>query len=186
MALPDVEMLLRASASARLRLRQTERRWVLGPNRTWLLLVTAAIVPLLLFGGWAGALSAEHMRSNTRALVRAKVDLVAERISTELAAQLNLGEALASSTALDTGDLAAFRLEVQRFQAMHPLWQTVQLSGPDGIALLSLLQHGTEAPSTPPQIRDFRAPCTPANRLSAGLGQTKRHRRSAWSRCRSP
>lgn len=147
MALPDVEMLLRASASARFRLRQTKRRWVLGPNRTWLLLVTAAIVPLLLFGGWAGALSAEHMRSNTRALVRAKVDLVAERISTELAAQLNLGEALASSTALDTGDLAAFRLEVQRFQAMHPLWQTVQLSGPDGIALLSLLQHGTEAPS---------------------------------------
>ena len=74
--------------------------------------------PVLLLGGWAGSLSAEHMGANTRALARAKVELVAQRISTELAAQLNLVEALSSSTTLDSGTM--WRVGMRWMTAVYP------------------------------------------------------------------
>ncbi len=122
--------------------------WVTGPARTWMLLATAAVLPLLLFGGWAGSLSAEHTRANTRDLARDEVNLVAERISAELHAQLGLAQALASSTALDDLNLATFRTQAGRFEALNPLWQTVELSTPAGTQLLTLARPGA-IPSVP-------------------------------------
>ena len=50
--------------------------WVTGAGRTWVLLVTAAILPLLLFGGLAASFSAEHTRAATRALASGTAEQV--------------------------------------------------------------------------------------------------------------
>ncbi len=121
-------------------------RWATGARRTWLLLVAAAVLPLLLLGGWAGSLSAERTRANTRALARDTVALVAQRVTAELTAQLDLAQALAASTALDDGNLDAFRIEANRLEDLHPRWQAIMLSTPAGAEQVNLPQQGAKPP----------------------------------------
>ena len=111
-----------------------------GPARTWLLLVGAAILPLLLFGGWVGYLAAIETRAETGRIAAAAIDGAASRIAAELAAQLDIVRALAASTALDAPDLTAFRTEAERVRAQHPLWRTIELALPSGPQVLNLLR----------------------------------------------
>jgi two-component system sensor histidine kinase UhpB len=111
--------------------------WLDGRGRTLVLLMVAAVLPLLVFGGIAGLLSAQRTRAATRSLAVQLVGRSAERISIEVDAQLDLSQALAESTALDRGDFAAFGTEVQRLTALHPLWQGIVLTAPDGRTLFS-------------------------------------------------
>ncbi|RZA30529.1 MAG: hypothetical protein EOP02_01195, partial [Proteobacteria bacterium] len=72
-----------------------------GISRTWLLLGLAAVLPLLLFGGWVGYLSAVQTRTDTSRVATTTADMAAERIAAELAHQLELLYGLTTSPALD-------------------------------------------------------------------------------------
>jgi two-component system sensor histidine kinase UhpB len=76
-------------------------------------------------------------RANTRDLAVQLATRSAERISLELDAQIDLAEALAASTALDRGDFDAFRTEVGRLTAMHPLWHDIAVTDAAGKPLFS-------------------------------------------------
>ena len=115
------------------------------PARTWLLLVGAAILPLLLFGGWVGYLAAIQTRAEASRGAAAAVDGAASRISTELIAQLGLVRTLAASVALDMPDLTAFRTEAERVRAQQPLWHTIELALPSRPQVLNLLRGPGES-----------------------------------------
>lgn len=121
-------------------LRRVSARLLSGMGRTWLLLACTATLPLLLFGGWAGYLSAVQTRTNTFQTATMTADMAAERIVAELAHQLALLRVLAASPALDRLDLPAFRPEAERVRAQQPLWHTVELALPAGAQLLNLLR----------------------------------------------
>jgi len=111
-----------------------------GMGQTWLLLACAAVLPLLLFGGWAGYLSAEQARAETSRTAIATANAAAARISAELGAQLDLVRALAASSALDQMDLVAFRVTTGRVRAEQRLWHTVELALPSGMQVMNLLR----------------------------------------------
>ena len=70
-----------------------------------------------------------------RLLDSARVDAAA--LDREFAAVIHVLEALATSPALDTGDLAAFHAESLRIQATQPGWYTIVLGSRDGDQLVS-------------------------------------------------
>lgn len=110
-----------------------------GPGRTWVLLVTAASLPLLLFGGWVGYLSSVQTRAAISRSAAAAVDGVAGRIAAELTSQLNLLRRVASSTTLDAPDLPAFRVEAERARDEELLWDSVSLTLPSGEPVLTII-----------------------------------------------
>lgn len=144
--------------------------WVAGANRTWLLLLAAAVLPLLLFGGLAGSFSAERTRANTYGLAADKVERVARRISSALTAQIDLAQALASSTSLDDGDLISFRIEAMRLRRLHPLWHAVELSTPEGAELLHLLRPPGQTPATNADMASFRQVLVTHSPAVGGMG----------------
>jgi len=113
---------------------------VAGAYRVLLLVVVAAAIPILLFGGWVTYLIAEHQRTDARRAASEIAERVAERVASEMSAQLEVAEALAASAALDRPDLQAFYIEAQRLQASRPLWHTIQLADPSGAQVLNLLR----------------------------------------------
>ncbi len=119
--------------------------FLVGPGRTWLLLVGAAALPLLLFGGWVGYLAAAQTRVETSRNAALAVDGAAHRVAAEIVAQLGLVRTVAASTALDAPDLPVFRMEAERVRAEQPLWRTVELALPSGEQILNLLRPAGEA-----------------------------------------
>lgn len=116
-----------------------------GPGRTWVLLVTAASLPLLLFGGWVGYLAAVQTRGDTSRSAAAAVDGAAGRVAAELVAQLNLIRRIAASTTLDAPDLKAFQVEAERARDEQPLWGRIALSLPSGEQVVPVpLQDGDD------------------------------------------
>ncbi len=111
-----------------------------GMGRTWLLLACAAVLPLLLFGGWVGYLSAERMRGEALQAAVARADAAAARLAAGLAAQLDLLRALAASSALDGMDLPAFRVTAERVRAQHGLWHRVAVELPSGAEAMTPLR----------------------------------------------
>jgi signal transduction histidine kinase len=103
-------------------------------------LILAAGIPILLFGGWVTYQSATQARDAARLDASEIAMRVAERVEAELAAQLQIAGALATSTALDRPDLAAFYVEAQRLKAAHPLWYTIELTDPSGNQIVNLLR----------------------------------------------
>lgn len=130
---------------------QALARQVDGPRRTLLLLVGAAVLPMLLVGGWVGYVSAAHTRAETGRRASQTVTRAAAQIGADVAAELDIARALAASTALDATDagatpaLASFRTEAMRVQAEHGLWHTVELARPDGTQVLNLLRPAGQA-----------------------------------------
>lgn len=123
--------------------RHWERRYGIlsyGLRRTWIHLVLAAILPLLLSGGLVAYFAADRARSDARRTATDTTGRVAERVSAELAAQLAVIQALASSAALRKDDIPTFREEVERIKPLHPLWFTVELATPSGDQVLNLLR----------------------------------------------
>jgi two-component system sensor histidine kinase UhpB len=141
-----------------------------GPARTWLLLVGAAILPLLLFGGWVGYLAAIQTRAETSRNAAAAVDGAASRIAADLAAQLDLVRLLAASMALDTPDLTAFRTEAERVQAQHPLWQTIELALPSGPQVLNLLRGPGESLGETADLASLQRVVATGRAVVGGIG----------------
>ena len=109
------------------------------------MLVLAAVLPLLLSGGWIASYYAQQTGTRARRAAADTVELVASRIAANLSGQLQVGEALAASSALDNGDLQAFRIEAARALALQPLWRTIELTAPSHDQLVNMLRPEGEA-----------------------------------------
>jgi signal transduction histidine kinase len=109
-------------------------------SRPLLALLMAAIIPVLLFGGWVAYMLADSQRAEARRTAFETVRHVAERVSSEMAAQLQVAEALAASSSLDQPALAMFYDEAERIKDVRPLWETIELADPLGVQIVNLLR----------------------------------------------
>ena len=141
-----------------------------GPGRTWLLLASAAMLPLLLFGGWAGYLSAIDTLAVTRRAAIVTAEAAAERIAAELAGQGALLRALEAAPSLDTMDVAAFRSFAERVQSQHALWQTVELASPSGAQLMNLLRPDGAALGPTADTESFNRAVRERRLVVSGVG----------------
>lgn len=116
------------------------RSWLGLSRRPLVSLIIAAIIPLLLFGGWVAYITARQQREHARQQAFEVVKQVAERIASEMDAQLQVVETLAASTSLDAPSLQSFYKEAQRVKATRPLWETIELTDPSGTQLVNLLR----------------------------------------------
>ena len=112
----------------------------LMPRRSLALLVMAAAIPVLVFGGWVAFLNAQQDRKAARQAAFETLDRVATRVTSELGTQIELAEALAASAALDQPDLQMFYREAKRLKDAHPLWETIELVDTEGHQVLNLLR----------------------------------------------
>jgi two-component system sensor histidine kinase UhpB len=111
-----------------------------GACQSLLLLILAAAIPILLFGLWAGHLSADNRRTDIRRDILERARGVTERVSAELLTHLGRLQGLAATTALDREDLRQFYIEALRLKKANPLWYTVELADPSGTQMLNLLR----------------------------------------------
>ncbi|SEP48021.1 Histidine kinase-, DNA gyrase B-, and HSP90-like ATPase [Methylobacterium sp. ap11] len=111
-----------------------------GNGRTVVALAVAAAIPVLLLSGWVATLMAQQQRGLTRGAAVASAARVAERVAFDIATQVAVLRAEAASASLDRPDLAAFYAEAERLRQEHPLWETVELAGPDGAQVVNLLR----------------------------------------------
>ncbi|MHB2211468.1 ATP-binding protein [Methylobacterium sp. CM6257] len=111
-----------------------------GSGRTFVALAFAAAIPVLLLSGWVATLMAQQQRDLTRDAAVASATRVAERVASDIAAQIAVLGAEAASASLDQPDLTAFYAEAERLRQAHPLWETVELSNPDGVQVVNLLR----------------------------------------------
>lgn len=109
-------------------------------RRSLILLVMAAAIPVLVFGGWVAFLNAQQERNAARLAAFEALDRVASRVTSELATQVELAETLAASSALDQPDLEMFYREAKRIKDAHPLWETIELVDTEGRQVLNLLR----------------------------------------------
>ncbi len=119
----------------------SSRTWRFDYGRRPLLsLLIAAIIPVLLFGGWVTYLTADHERSDARRAAFETVRHVAERAASEVLLQLQIAETLAASSALDEPSLETFYRDAERIRAVHPLWETIEIADPSGTQVMNLLR----------------------------------------------
>ena len=111
-----------------------------GNGRTFVALALAAAIPVLLLSACVATLMAQQQRDLTRSAAVASATRVAERVASDIAAQIGVLEAEAASATLDKPDLAAFYAEAERLKAGRPLWETVELADPDGRQVVNLLR----------------------------------------------
>ena len=111
-----------------------------GSGRTFVALAFAAAIPVLLLSGWVATLMAQQQRDLTREAAVASATRVAERVTSDIAAHIAVLQAEAASASLDRPDLAAFYAEAERLRQAHPLWDTVELSNPNGVQVVNLLR----------------------------------------------
>lgn len=103
-------------------------------------LVLTAAIPVLLLGGWMAYITADQERSYARKAATEALTQVAHRIEGEISRELQVAETLASSAALDQGNLGDFYLEATRIVAARPLWETAALTKPDQEQVLNVLR----------------------------------------------
>lgn len=114
-----------------------------------ILLVMAAAIPLLVFGGWVIFLSAREERTASLNAAFDTLDRVVTRVSSELVTQIEVAETLAASASLDQPDLPMFYREAKRLKDARPLWETIELVDRDGSQVLNLLRPmGSELGAT--------------------------------------
>ncbi len=111
-----------------------------GSRRTFTALAFAAAIPVLLLSGWVATLMAQQQRDLNRNAAVASASRVAGRVASNIASQIAVLGAEAASASLDRPDLAAFYSEAERLRQAHPLWETVELSDPDGVQVVNLLR----------------------------------------------
>ncbi|OCK62078.1 ATP-binding protein [Bradyrhizobium sp. LMTR 3] len=132
---------MRASMIAELSNRLTS-----GSSRSkeaiWLFtaLVLTAAIPVLLLGGWMAYITADQERSYARQAATEALTQVAHRIESEISHEIQVAETLASSAALDDGNLSDFYREAKRIVAARPLWETAFLTKPDQEQVLNVLR----------------------------------------------
>ncbi|MFG3595663.1 ATP-binding protein [Bradyrhizobium sp. RDI18] len=103
-------------------------------------LVLTAAIPVLLLGGWMAYITADQERSYARQAATEALTQVAHRIEGEIAHEIQVAETLASSAALDDGNLGDFYREAKRIVAARPLWETAFLTKPDQEQVLNVLR----------------------------------------------
>ena len=103
-------------------------------------LVLTAAIPVLLLGGWMAYITADQERSYARKAATEALTQVAHRIEGEIVHEMQVAETLASSAALDDGDLSDFYVEAKRIVAARPLWETAFLTKPDRVQVLNVLR----------------------------------------------
>ncbi len=147
-----------------------------GPGRpregVWLFaaLVLTAAIPVLLLGGWMAYITADQERSYARKAATEALTQVAHRIEGEISHELQVAEALASSAALDQGNLRDFYIEATRIVAARPLWETAALTKPDQEQVLNVLRP-LGAPLGPVKdIESFNAVVRTQKPVLGGLG----------------
>ena len=108
----------------------------------WLLaaLVLTAAIPVLLLGGWIAYITADQERNYARKAATEALTQVAHRIEAEISREMQVAETLASSAALDHGDLGDFYREATRIVAARPLWETAALAKPNQEQVLNVLR----------------------------------------------
>lgn len=140
------------------------------PRWVWLLLILAATLPLLVFAAGAAYFSAERTRADAWRTASSLAARVSERVTAELSSQLAMTEILAASTALDIGDLQAFRLEAQRVQDDCPLWYTIELARPSGLQVLNLLRQSGVALGPTADLASFDQVVRTRRPVVGGIG----------------
>ncbi|UPJ51319.1 histidine kinase [Bradyrhizobium sp. 200] len=103
-------------------------------------LVLTAAIPVLLLGGWMAYITADQERSYARKAATEALTQVAHRIEGEISHEIQVAETLASSAALDDGNLSDFYREAKRIVAARPLWETAFLTKPDREQVLNVLR----------------------------------------------
>ena len=128
------------------------------------------MLPLLLFGGWAGYLSAIDTLAGTRRAAIVTAGASAERIAAELAAQAAVLQAVAAAPSLDTMDVAAFRKFAERVRSQHALWQTVELASPSGAQVMNLLRPDGAALGPTADAESFNRVLRERRLIVSGVG----------------
>lgn len=114
-------------------------------RRTVVLILIAAAIPVVFFAAWVTFINARQERSDARLNAQLTLNQVVSRVSDELNVQVEIAEILATSPALDDGNLALFYEEASRFENARPLWRTVALLDLKGQQLINLLRpYGAE------------------------------------------
>lgn len=95
-------------------------------------LTITAILPVAVFALFAVAQLAERERSNFKQQVSDQVISLTSAVDAELGNVIGVLETLATSRALDTGDIRTFYDQASRVASMQPGWNAVQLALPSG------------------------------------------------------
>jgi two-component system, NarL family, sensor histidine kinase UhpB len=141
-----------------------------GSRRTFVALAFAAAIPVLLLSGWVATLLAQQQRDLARNAAVASASRVAERVASDIAAQIDILQAEAASATLDPPDLAAFYVEAERLRQAHPLWETVELAGPDGTQVVNLLRSLDDTLGPTADRRSFDAVVATHRPVIGGIG----------------
>ena len=141
-----------------------------GNGRTFVALAVAAAIPVLSLSGWVATLTAQQQRDLTRNAAVASATRVAERVASDIVAQVAVLEAEAASASLDRPDLAAFYAEAERLKGAHPLWETVELAGSDGVQVVNLLRSLDEELGPTADRKSFDAVVASRRPMVGGIG----------------
>ena len=107
-------------------------------HRQAVLLVLAAVLPLVVLSAFLGAGALGQGQRDMRRDAEVRVSAIAANVDRELDAQVRVLQTIAASPLLDgTPDPKAFHDVAQRLIADHPLWIGVSLIDIDGQRLLN-------------------------------------------------
>jgi two-component system sensor histidine kinase UhpB len=135
-------------------------------------LVLTAAIPVLLLGGWMAYITADQERSYARKAATEALTQVAHRIEGEISHEIQVAETLASSAALDDGNLSDFYIEAKRIVAARPLWETAFLTKPDREQVLNVLRPlGAPLGRPVTDTESFTAVLRTRKPVLGGLGQ---------------
>ena len=125
-------------------------------------------------------ITADQERSYARKAATEALTQVAHRIEGEISRELQVAETLASSAALDQGNLRDFYREATRIVAARPLWETAALTKPDQEQVLNVLRP-LGAPLGPvTDTESFNAVLRTRKPVLGGLGSVPgRYRQAA-------
>ncbi|WP_456684602.1 ATP-binding protein [Bradyrhizobium sp. P5_C11_2] len=141
-----------------------------GRKRVLTSLAFAAAIPVLLLSGWIAYFMAQQQRDVARHAAELSAMRAAERIASDIATQVEVLQALATSTSLDQLDLKSFYNEAERLKDRHPLWETVELSNPDGVQLINLLRPPDADLAPTADFRSFEEVLSTRQPVIGGIG----------------
>ena len=121
------------------------------------LLVTAAVLPVALFGVWLTVMIAHEQRDAQRGRLRDTARAVAVAIEHDLREDVRTLQAVAASASLDGSDRETLRGELRRVAAGQREWLAIRLHTPDGRCVLDTQDAGGGATATAPEPDRVRA-----------------------------
>lgn len=133
-------------------------------------LALSAAIPVLLLGGWMAYITADQQRTYARKAAAEALGQVAHRIEAEISGEIQVAQTLASSSALDRGNLDDFYQEATRIVSDRPLWETAFLTKPDGEQVLNVLRPLGEPLGPVADKESFSAVLRTRKAVLGGLG----------------